>query len=249
MQIARSNTRSMGPTPAIVDRSDRVIYLNDDIWDSLSQDQQRAVLLHEVGHLERDTHEEKQADEYAFDSFTQSHGPGSAKRFFSAWSSILDPDSHLEHKQRLLDIGLNAANHIHMETGHDYPKKVIRKARKDFMQNQNSSTIHSATGNYGLTGHERMDLYRKAIEIYKTNPEVGSPNHIYGQLLKQAQDNYDAENPFVPKTSYLIPDGKGGFYESDSPTGGLKSLNKTMIALLAALGIVVLIFIYKKFFK
>lgn len=137
MQIVRSNTQQIGPTPAMVDREQGIILLNDDTWDTLSKEQQTAILLHEMGHLQHGP-EEKDADAFAFDAYTHGRGPGAAADFFDTFSQILQPDQHPEHKQRLMDLGSLAASQVHRQQGKDLPRKVIQRATRVHDQQQHS---------------------------------------------------------------------------------------------------------------
>lgn len=54
---------------AKVNRADKTLYINSDIWKGLPSDQREFVLLHEKGHLELHTANEYEANKYAVKNF------------------------------------------------------------------------------------------------------------------------------------------------------------------------------------
>lgn len=54
---------------AKVNRVDKTLYLNSEIWKGLPEDQREFVLLHEKGHLELQTADEFEANSYAVKNF------------------------------------------------------------------------------------------------------------------------------------------------------------------------------------
>ena len=61
------HTTHIGDSPAAIDRSRGILYLNPDIMRTLTPFQQKFVYWHEMGHYHLDTSDEIQADAYAFD--------------------------------------------------------------------------------------------------------------------------------------------------------------------------------------
>ena len=59
----------LGTTPCLVDRHTGVVYTNPQIWPLLSQPTKAFFLLHEWGHLARQTFSETEADSFAFNIF------------------------------------------------------------------------------------------------------------------------------------------------------------------------------------
>lgn len=60
-------SREIGETPAAIIRGKKIIYVNPDYYNKLSDFEKRFVLLHEQGHNELNTDNEILADGYAFD--------------------------------------------------------------------------------------------------------------------------------------------------------------------------------------
>ncbi|MBP7850401.1 MAG: hypothetical protein KA053_09005 [Lentimicrobiaceae bacterium] len=218
-----ANTKSIGDTPALADRLEQKILINNDVWDKLNPDQRAAVLLHEFGHIIKDTPDEKIADSFAYQK-----QQGSAARFFAAFSSLLDPDQNPDHMDRLNNLALIAANDIHQQTGRDLPKRIIRKSSRNHQMNYKSVFRQKPNSFMGpLTGEQRKDLYTQAVNMYKNNPSR-TINQYYQDLINSAQSVIDKANENQkPKVTYYVPDDDGNYFESTTKdlSGSFRQLN------------------------
>lgn len=61
----------IGQTPARVNRVTGDLYLNEKTWHNLTEEEQRFILLHELGHLTLQTKDEVKADSFAFLNFAE----------------------------------------------------------------------------------------------------------------------------------------------------------------------------------
>ena len=84
-------TQGLGMSPAAVGRSSGIIYLNKPIWDTLSKDEKRFVLLHEYGHIVGRTTNEFKADDIAHQHYIRKK-KASLKATVFLLIKILGPD-------------------------------------------------------------------------------------------------------------------------------------------------------------
>lgn len=89
--------RDLGSTPAGVHPSSGVLYINDQLWNTLDQAERFFVLLHENAHIQGQTRSEYEADRIAFEEY--------ARRGYSLRSAVyaltkLLPFTSPEHYER-----------------------------------------------------------------------------------------------------------------------------------------------------
>lgn len=184
-----ANTQSIGDTPAMADRLEQKILINNDVWDKLNPDQRAAVLLHEFGHLIKDTPEEKLADSFAYQK-----QQGSAARFFAAFSSLLDPDQNPDHLDRLNNLGLIAANDIHQQTGRDLLKRIIRKSSRKHQMNY-KSVFHQDPDPFLGIGNRKKKI-QQALEATRTiaKAKIAESNLNTGSWALAQKANADQQS-------------------------------------------------------
>lgn len=184
-----ANTQSIGDTPAMADRLEQKILINNDVWDKLNPEQRAAVLLHEFGHLIKDTPEEKLADSFAYQK-----QQGSAARFFAAFSSLLDPDQNPDHLDRLNNLGLIAANDIHQQTGRDLPKRIIRKSSRKHQMNY-KSVFHQDPDPFLGIGNRKKKI-QQALEATRTiaKAKIAESNLNTGSWALAQKANADQQS-------------------------------------------------------
>lgn len=187
-----ANTQSIGDTPALADRLEQKILINNDVWDKLNPDQRAAVLLHEFGHIIKDTPDEKLADSFAYQK-----QQGSAARFFAAFSSLLDPDQNPDHLDRLNNLALIAANDIHQQTGRDLPKRIIRKSSRKHQMNY-KSVFHQDPDPFLGIGNRKKKI-QQALEATRTiaKAKIAESNLNTGSwaLAQKANADQQSSNP------------------------------------------------------
>lgn len=86
-------------TPAAVS-SDGTLYINVDLFDTLTPFQQEFVKWHEVGHFRLQTHDEIQADKYAFDHMAGKYHQ-SLKKMIGTLETVLDPEEDPNVQERM----------------------------------------------------------------------------------------------------------------------------------------------------
>ena len=100
MQIEHTtNTGFMYGTPAAVSHQSGILYINDELYDQLTPFQKEFVKQHEIGHYRKQTHDEFEADRYAFNKLAGKY-KGSLKQSIGTLEAILDGDD-TEHGKRI----------------------------------------------------------------------------------------------------------------------------------------------------
>ena len=93
------NTGFMYGTPAAVSHDTGTLYINDPLYNQLTPFQQEFVRLHEIGHYKLRTHNEFEADRYAFNRMVGKH-KRSLTQSLGTLETILDGNED-EHQQRI----------------------------------------------------------------------------------------------------------------------------------------------------
>ena len=93
------NSGFMYGTPAAVSHETGTLYINDPLYNQLTPFQQEFVKQHEIGHYRKHTHNEFEADRYAFNRMAGKYKK-SLKQSIGTLETILDGDE-LEHQQRI----------------------------------------------------------------------------------------------------------------------------------------------------
>lgn len=93
------NSGFMYGTPAAVSHETGTLYINDPLYNQLTPFQQEFVKQHEIGHYRKHTHNEFEADRYAFNRMAGKYKK-SLKQSIGTLETILDGNED-EHQQRI----------------------------------------------------------------------------------------------------------------------------------------------------
>ena len=85
-------TTDIGKSPAAIDRTNGILYINPDVQRKLTPFQQKFVYWHEMGHYYLDTNSETEADAYAFDRLAGTEFR-SLKQCLECLTEILDKNN------------------------------------------------------------------------------------------------------------------------------------------------------------
>ena len=101
-KLKRIYTNELTGTPAAVDRSQGLLYINPKLFNKLSAFEKKFVVLHEEGHYELDTADEVAADAYAFDRLAGSQWQ-SLKKMIETLDKLL-VEGNVTRAQRLYEL-------------------------------------------------------------------------------------------------------------------------------------------------
>lgn len=147
----------MSDTPAAIDRSSGVLYINPRLYNRLTAFQQRFVKLHEMGHYRLQTDDEIKADAYAFDRLAGTEFR-SLKQCLACLEDILDVEHIPAHKARYNALYQRAlqwdAEHPNKTTGKDV--QAIYALETLLSSVQTNQTVSNATSTTAVQNNNNM---------------------------------------------------------------------------------------------
>lgn len=173
MQIEHTtNTGFMYGTPAAVSHQSGILYINDELFDRLTPFQKEFVKQHEIGHYRKQTHDEFEADRYAFNKLAGKY-KRSLKQSIGTLEAILDGDDaeHAKRIEHMYELALKwDAAHGNLAAAQELENIVTAVSRAD---GKNTKTVQAVD----TAGDKMTEL---ATIIYQGN-----------QAQKQTENNGD----------------------------------------------------------
>ena len=133
MQIVHVPTIEFG-SPASCNRKKQIIYLNDSIWNQIPESLQKIIILHEQGHIIKNTSSEILADEYAYEHFAGSE-PKSLKNLINVFDNYLDLMDEND-QVRFFAMATKVLNHDALLYGNENAKSLLNEFKKLKIMNQ-----------------------------------------------------------------------------------------------------------------
>jgi hypothetical protein len=122
----------IGDTPANCNLKTRIIKVNPEYWKTFDDDRKFYVIYHEAGHINLQTHNELEADEYASDMYLKSGR--SPKKSVYAISKVL-PLTNYEQRKRL-ENQLERASEYDYEINNNPNALKILRHMNEHMENE-----------------------------------------------------------------------------------------------------------------
>lgn len=139
----------------------REIHVNGDIWDTLPAHEQKQIILHELGHNKLRTHNEFEADNYAFSQFVGTE-PQSLKKSIQVLKNNLD--DNIINRIRIREAEKRAARHDYYVNGNQKFKDMFNKHIDRKNIELVSNPISVVKQRYGRIGQTREE-YEKRTQI------------------------------------------------------------------------------------
>lgn len=179
--------RKLGSTPARVNRKSRALQLNEDTFPGLPDEHKLFVVLHELGHVELDTSDEKAVDKWASDIYTSLGHSLSAS--VTALTHLLNEDNpdHMERAELQLqraqayDYKVNG-NRQAFTGGYIHPNNPLAKAQDD---DEPCCAECAAAGNAGNALLNSIAHGVPLLEDFTEDFEGCQPGEKHRQCLKR----------------------------------------------------------------
>lgn len=128
---------SIGSTPAKVNRETGEIFLNSNVWNDLPQPYQAFIIAHEIGHFQRQTTNELEADHYAFEQIAGTF-PESLKNTVRVLYGVL-PYTNPTHGLRLLNMYRLALCYDYQQQPTAERLQEIKAVENDILKNYSNN--------------------------------------------------------------------------------------------------------------
>lgn len=174
--------RNLGTTPARVNRKTGELQINLPVWDTLSTEGKRFVMLHEEGHLALQTRDELKADNYAIARYLkEGHSPREAVK---TMAKILNNSPvHLKRSTNILQTAAMHEKYSSMDgiwiaqawenaTGKKAARQAKRAERKEARQEKRTERKEAKTDR--REARKDLRVQRKEDKNERRNTKVNS---------------------------------------------------------------------------
>ncbi len=133
-------------TPAAVSHQTGILYINDELYDKLTPFQKEFVKQHEIGHCRKQTHDEFEADKYAFNKLVGKY-KCSLKQSIGTLEAILDGDDaeHAKRIEHMYELALKwDAEHGNVAAAQELERIMKNMSRADGKNTQTVQAVNTA---------------------------------------------------------------------------------------------------------
>jgi hypothetical protein len=191
MNVIFDNT--IGETPAMIDRSKGDLFINPGRFFPLSEDHQRVILSHELGHYYQQTASEVHADNYSM------HRSDEARmdpvEVFWIYRDLLYPVL-----ERIINIADQAAKKLDINNNREMERNKVKQIKRKFQNQQASVFQPKISGVQKYTLDPLDDLFRKAAGLPPKEPAITEPQQAGSATPAIAQQQQQPGNfkKFIP---------------------------------------------------